>query len=154
MRSLHLILDTLNLQVLNLYFYKMKRRSYFKTIKKTGYLFLLFFVFSCQDNENQNDTLSVLQVMFEEIQTLANSVACTDATEWTFVSYGAKACGGPQGYIAYSNQIDVAYFLSLIEEYTTAEREYNIRWGIVSTCTLPPIPNEVSCQNGEAVLIY
>jgi hypothetical protein len=129
----------------------MKRRSSLKTI---GYLFVLFFVFSCVENDNQNDDLILLQGMFEEIQTLANSVACTDAATWTFVSYGAKACGGPQGYIAYSNQINVANFLSLIEEYTTAEREYNIRWGIVSTCDLPDIPTEVSCQNGEAVLIY
>ena len=132
----------------------MKRMNYKKFIRNIGCAFLLFFALSCQDNENQNDSLTVLQALFEEIQTLANSVACTDATEWTFVSYGAKACGGPQGYIAYSNQIDVAYFLSLIEEYTTAEREYNIRWGIVSTCDLPAIPTEVSCQNGEAVLIY
>ena len=132
----------------------MKRRNWFKAIKNLGCVFLLFFVLSWQDSENQNDDLTVLQVMFEEIQTLANSVACTDAAEWTFVSYGAKACGGPQGYIAYSNQIDVSYFLSLIEEYTTAEREYNIRWGIVSTCDFPAIPAELSCQNGEAVLIY
>ena len=132
----------------------MKRRNYFKILKNIGYLYLFFVVLGCQVTENQNDDLSSLQILFEEIQTLANSAACTDATEWTFVSYGAKACGGPQGYIAYSNQIDVAYFLSLIEEYTTAEREYNIRWGIVSTCTLPPIPEGVSCQNGDAVLIY
>lgn len=124
-------------------------------IKSIGYSLLLFLVVSCSiENDNQNDDLAALQVMFEEIQTLATSVSCTDATEWTFVSYGSKACGGPQGYIAYSNQINVAYFLSLIEEYSTAEREYNIRWGIVSTCDIPEIPTGVSCQNGSAVLIY
>jgi len=154
MRSLHLIKDTLDLQVLNLYFLTMIRRRYFKIIKSFGYLLLLFMVISCVENDNQNDDLAALQAMFEEIQTLASSVACTDATEWTFVSYGSKACGGPQGYIAYSTQIDVANFLSLIEEYSTAEREYNIRWGIVSTCDLPDIPAGVSCQNGDAVLIY
>jgi hypothetical protein len=124
----------------------MRRKSFLTDIKSIGYSLLLFLVVSCSiENDNQNDDLAALQVMFEEIQTLATSVSCT---------YGSKACGGPQGYIAYSNQINVAYFLSLIEEYSTAEREYNIRWGIVSTCDIPEIPTGVSCQNGSAVLIY
>ena len=97
------------------------------TFKNYGYLVLLFFVFGCQVNDNQNDDLSDLQAMFEEIETLARSVVCEDSDEWNFVSYGSKACGGPQGYIAYSAQINVENFLSLVEDYTITEREYNIR---------------------------
>lgn len=125
------------------------------TMKKWSFLLLLFFAFGCLDNGgNQNDDLAALQAMFEEIQALSDSVACTDSNEWVFTAYGSKACGGPQGYIPYSSQIDVADFLSKVEEYTVAERNYNIRWGIVSTCDVTPQPTDVVCQNGSAVLIY
>lgn len=123
-------------------------------MKKWSFLVVLFLVMGCEIAENQNDDLAALQAMFEEIETIATSVACTDETEWAFIAYGAKACGGPQGYIAYSNQIDVDDFLLKVEQYTLAERTYNIRWGIISTCDLPAQPSEVSCENGEAVLIY
>lgn len=123
-------------------------------MKKWYCVLLLFLVFGCQNNNDQSADLEALEAMFEEIEMLANSVACTDATEWLFTPYGSKACGGPQGYIAYSNQIDVANFLLKVEQYSEAEHNYNIRWGIISTCDLPLPPTGVSCEDDVAVLIY
>jgi len=124
-------------------------------MKKWSLLLLLFFAIGCLDNGgNQNDDLLALQAMFEELEALSNSAACVDSAEWVFTAYGSKACGGPQGYIPYSSQIDVADFLSKVEEYTVAERNYNIRWGIVSTCEVTAQPTDLVCENGSAVLIY
>ena len=95
-----------------------------------------------------------LMALFNEIYNLSLSVSCEDAKDWTFSAYGSKACGGPQGFIAYSTKIDVEAFLDKVETYTALENTYNIKWGIISTCDLPQQPKVVECQNGYPVLNY
>ena len=95
-----------------------------------------------------------LMDLFEEISALSYSVSCTDSSDWNFTPYGSKACGGPQGYIAYSNQIDVAQFLQKVEAYNLAEKQYNIKWSISSTCDVPQQPTAIECQNGHLVFKY
>ncbi|MFD1615235.1 hypothetical protein [Gelatiniphilus marinus] len=95
-----------------------------------------------------------LMDLYNEIYNLSISVSCTNANDWLFTAYGAKACGGPQGYIAYSNQIDTDAFLQKVEAYNAAETAYNIKWDIVSTCDLPQQPKGVKCQNGFPLFIY
>ena len=104
-------------------------------------------------SEQEKDHRDLMD-LFNEISELANSVPCTDASDWSFTAYGSKACGGPQGYIAYSNQIDTVAFLEKVEAYRIAEHEYNIKWSIYSTCDLAQKPTTVECQNGYPVLIY
>ena len=123
-------------------------------MKRLIFVILTVLSLGCQDNATQEEELEVLNNMFAEIEMLANSVACENAADWNFVAYGSKACGGPQGYIAYSNQIDVNAFLRLVENYTTAEREFNLRWGVASDCAFVTPPSEVLCENGVAVLNY
>ncbi|TGV02496.1 lipocalin-like domain-containing protein [Flavivirga rizhaonensis] len=95
-----------------------------------------------------------LMDLFNEIYQLSTSISCTNANDWTFTAYGSKACGGPQGFIAYSTQIDTVGFLQKVKEYTNLEHAYNIKWNIVSTCDLPAQPKEVTCENGLPVLKY
>ncbi|WP_339659387.1 hypothetical protein [uncultured Polaribacter sp.] len=95
-----------------------------------------------------------LMDLFTEIETLSYSVSCANATDWNFVAYGSKACGGSQGYIPYSKNIDTVLFLEKIAQYTNAENEYNIKWGIASDCSITNPPTSVECQNGYPTLIY
>ena len=103
--------------------------------------------------EQEIDHRSLMD-LFNEIQNLTYSVSCSDSSNWLFTSYGAKACGGPQGYIAYSNKIDTVAFLQKIEAYSKAEKEYNYKYGVVSDCSLPNAPKSVECQNGYPILKY
>jgi len=102
-------------------------------------------------NTTFEEDLATLQQMRSDIQTIAESEPCLYAANWSFTAIGSKACGGPQGYIAYSNNIDVASFLNQVETYTLAEQEFNIKWGIISTCDLALMPNGISCVNSKAV---
>ncbi len=95
-----------------------------------------------------------LMDLFYEIENLAYSVTCTNATNWQFTPYVAKACGGPQGYIVYSNQIDTQYFLNKIAAYTQAEKDYNFKWAIVSDCSIVNPPKSIECKNGYPILKY
>ena len=95
-----------------------------------------------------------LMDLFNEIQSLSYSVSCSNATDWSFVAYGSKACGGAQGYIAYSSQIDTTSFLQKIEAYTKAEKDFNYKWSVISDCSITNSPTSVECQNGFPTLIY
>lgn len=103
---------------------------------------------------NQEKDYQKLMTLFSEIETLARSVSCTDSNEWSFTGYGTKACGGFQGYIAYSNKINVSDFLEKVTTYTKKEHEYNKKWNIVSNCSVPSKPSEVNCVNGLPVFKY
>ncbi len=109
--------------------------------------------FSCKDEElTQVQEAQNLDQMFSEITILAASVACDDSSEWKTTSYGSKACGGPIGYIAYSQAIDTALFLEKVEAHRTAQEEFNRRWEIISDCALAAPPNGVVCEDGKPVL--
>ncbi|RBW59578.1 hypothetical protein DS884_07530 [Tenacibaculum sp. E3R01] len=92
--------------------------------------------------------------MYSIFHTIATSKTCENSNDWAYTNYGSKACGGPQGYIAYSKKIDVSTFLKKVDIYTKAEDIYNKKWGIVSTCDIPPKPTNIECDNGVAVLKY
>lgn len=103
--------------------------------------------------DREKDHRALMDV-FDEIYELSISVTCSDSSDWSFVAYGAKACGGPQGYIAYSKNIDVEAFLQKVEAYTNLEKAFNEKWSIFSTCDLPAQPKSVSCSNGYPILNY
>lgn len=118
---------------------------------------LLLVFNSCETSDkltSQEKDLSNLVGLFTEIEELALSVSCLDANSWNFTAYGAKACGGPQGYIAYSSEINTSLFLQKIEEYTLAEKAYNLKWGIISTCDIQNAPSSIECNNNLPVLRY
>jgi len=102
-----------------------------------------------QDQEAQN-----LDQMLTEIQNLASSVSCENASDWTFTSFGSKACGGPVSFIAYSTSIDVNLFLKKIKEYQKAQEAFNSKWGIFSDCSFPQQPIRVICQDGNPIFEY
>ncbi len=117
-----------------------------------GMLLLLVICFSCKEEElTQAQDLQNLDQMLAEITSMAASVTCDDSSKWLTTSYGSKACGGPVGYIAYSQDIDTTLFLEKVEEHRKAEDEFNRKWGIISDCALAAEPNEVLCEDGKPV---
>lgn len=125
------------------------------------YITLLLFIAlvsmkSCDKNGNlsQEEEQQRLDAMYTEIQAMANSEPCVNAEDWTFTAIGAKACGGPMGYIAYSTKMDTEAFLEKVEEYTKKQDEFNKKWNIISDCMVPPTPQSVRCVDGKAELVY
>ncbi len=103
------------------------------------------------DQEKDHEDLVNL---FNELYAMATSKKCNNANDWLITAYGSKACGGPQGFMPYPNSIDVNLFIDKVSQYTQKEHQYNIKWGIISTCDLPAQPSGVKCENDLPVLIY
>ena len=102
----------------------------------------------------QEQESELLQKQYENIVSISESEDCLNSNDWLFTAIGNKACGGPTGFIAYSQNIDTVNFLNLVEDYTLAQKDYNQKWGIMSDCSVPPSPSSVKCENGFPVLIY
>lgn len=102
----------------------------------------------------QEQEFRVLMNLFDDALALIEDIPCDNSENWTFTPYGSKACGGPQWFVAYPNTIDTSGFLRKIETYTKAERDYNIKWSVFSTCDLVSPPKEVICENGFPVLKF
>lgn len=106
----------------------------------------------------ENTTLEEDQAILEElllsINTIAESESCEKAKDWKFTAIGHKSCGGAAGYIAYPKKIDETDFLEKVRKYTQAQREFNIKWSIPSTCEIRSEPKSISCVDGKAMLQF
>lgn len=114
-----------------------------------------FLLIACETkNTSQEEDREHLTSLFEQIENIAFSQNCIDASDWKFTAYGSKACGGAKGYIAYSKKIDEVAFLMLVENYTNKEKVYNIKWGVISDCSLVNPPSSIRCENDLPVFEY
>lgn len=89
-----------------------------------------------------------------KIDSLSLLYPCSDAAEWQFTAIGAKACGGPTGYVPYSFELDTAAFLELVENYTAIQEAFNREHDIVSDCAFLTLPSRVVCKDGKPELVW
>lgn len=72
-----------------------------------------------------------------EIRRLIGGAACTASEQCRTLAFGAKACGGPQSYLAWSTQVsDPAALRAAAERYAAWRREDLNKRGVVSDCAL------------------
>ncbi len=129
------------------------RIFFLNTLLVIGIITLL----SCEKtavNFSQDEDKEELQLLFSEIETLANQFNCENNVDWKFVEIGAKPCGGPNGFIAYSNKIDENIFLDKVKSFTEKQKRYNEKWTIFSDCKLIRIPVSVACVDGKPQFVY
>jgi hypothetical protein len=88
-----------------------------------------------------------------EIIRLAESVPCTNASEWKFTPMGSKACGGPARYIAYHQSVE-RELLDLVERFNSLQKAYNEKNNVISDCMLVGPPRTVQCEANKAILVY
>jgi hypothetical protein len=74
------------------------------------------------------------------------TAACTDSSQCKTVPLGARACGGPEGYLAYSTAATpAAPLLALAERYAQQRRAEQAASGMMSTCQMAIDPG-AACQ--------
>jgi hypothetical protein len=86
-----------------------------------------------------------------EAMALAKTDGCSSPGECRTAPVGSKACGGPRYYLVYCPRTtDSTALFRKLDAVAVAERAYNTRYKIVSTCEyrLPPqvVLNGGSCQ--------
>ncbi|SIQ19092.1 hypothetical protein SAMN05880574_10775 [Chryseobacterium sp. RU37D] len=104
------------------------------------------------DENSQKYDQAQLDKIKASIESEIAKEKCTDANEWTFAPMGAKACGGPQLYIAYPKKMEAA-LLPKINDYTEKVKAFNQKYNIVSDCMMIMPPTSIKCKDGKAELV-
>ena len=76
-----------------------------------------------------------------EAKALVKTEGCSSIAQCRAAAVGSRACGGPRYYLVYcSLSTDSAALFRKLDAVAQAEREYNTRYHIVSTCEfrMPP----------------
>jgi hypothetical protein len=87
-----------------------------------------------------------------QIRALIGDAACTDSSQCRTVGIGARPCGGPQAYLAWSTaHTDGAALAALAEKFRLEREAVNAASGELSNCRFFPDPG-ASCRAGTCQL--
>ncbi len=104
-------------------------------------------------NSNQELTRLELEKQLKEIYAFIDNRACSPDSECSFMPFGSKACGGPQGYLLFSSETDVPALHKMVEKHRKAEAAYNQQNSIISDCSIQLPPEKLACKDGKCVQI-
>lgn len=81
-----------------------------------------------------------------EARALAHADGCHSVTDCRTAPLGWRSCGGPRDYIVYcAATTDTSALFRTLAELVAAEKEYNLRSGMMSNCEMRVAP-QVSLQ--------
>ncbi|MYM21070.1 hypothetical protein GTP46_00200 [Duganella sp. FT135W] len=90
--------------------------------------------------------------LWKQIQAANTDLTCDNSSQCHSLGVGAKACGGPENYLAWSSKnSDGAKLKALVEQHSAARRADDKKQGIMSTCSVVSDPG-ASCRAGVCVL--
>ena len=90
---------------------------------------------------DRNKDWAQIVALEDQAKTLVKADGCTSADQCRTAPVGSRACGGPRYYLVYcSRSTDSAALYRKLDAIAHAEREFNTRYQIVSTCEfrMPP----------------
>ncbi len=80
----------------------------------------------------------------EAIEREIGDAACETSAQCRTIGVGAKACGGPEAYLAWSSAVsDPARLAALVSRHREARRQEVERSGMLSDCQITPDPGAV-----------
>ena len=90
--------------------------------------------------------------LLAQIQVELGDAACDGPQQCHSIAIGAKPCGGPDGYLAWSDKrTDLKKLRSLIERHASARKQENLRNGMMSTCVFETNPG-ATCEAARCTL--
>ncbi len=90
--------------------------------------------------------------LMEQINAEIGAASCDATAQCKTLAVGAKACGGPEGYLAYSTKIsNGARLAELAARDAQARKKADARAGMVSTCSIVSDPGAI-CEAGRCVI--
>ncbi|TDW52327.1 hypothetical protein EV144_1011016 [Flavobacterium sp. 270] len=131
-------------------------------MKKLSFILIVFcFAFASCNNDDKESTIeedvAKLEKMYDDIivYSQANTLPCTNSTEWGIIQAQHDACGPSKGYIPYAKKIDLNILQKKIEAYSKALGDYYTKWEIFNdVCQWSPPPTGVECVDGKPKLVF
>jgi len=90
--------------------------------------------------------------LLAQMRALIGNASCTDGSQCRTLPIGARACGGPEGYLAYStSSAPEAELKALAERHKQERADFHAKSGMMSNCRFMPDPGAV-CVAGTCQL--
>jgi len=87
-----------------------------------------------------------------QIRSLIGAAECSSDSQCQVLPVGARACGGPASYLAWSSaKTDAAQLQTLAERHKAEQQANNLATGRISTC-IAIAPPAVACRAGTCQL--
>ena len=84
-----------------------------------------------------------------EARALAHTGGCDSVAQCRTAPVGWRSCGGPRDYLVYcAATTDTIALFRKLAELEAAEKDYNIKSGLMSTCIMR-VPPQVSARGGS-----
>jgi len=97
-------------------------------------------------NVEMQEKLSRLE---REARALAHTAGCDSLAQCRTAPVGWRSCGGPRTYLVYcAATTDTLALFRKLAELEAAEKEYNLKSGLMSTCIMR-VPPQVSLRGGS-----
>ena len=101
--------------------------------------------------DQKSDWAAILKIE-EEAKALVKANGCTSDDQCRTAPVGSRGCGGPRYYLVYcARSTDSAALFKKLAEVEAAERAYNAKYQVASTCEfrMPPTVGVTagSCQS-------
>lgn len=97
------------------------------------------------------NSLAIEATLLQRIEAEIGTAACTGTDECRSLAIGAKACGGPTRWLAWSTSAsNAAQLQAWAAELAQRQRRREQALGMVSTCSVVPDPG-ASCEAGRCV---
>ena len=97
---------------------------------------------------SQQAEWAAIEKLEAEARALASTSGCSTAGECRSAPVGSRACGGPRYYLPYcSKTTDSVALYRKLDEVAAAERAYNTKHNMVSTCEMR-MPPELTLTGG------
>lgn len=89
--------------------------------------------------------------LMQQLKAEIGIAACDTSAQCKTIAVGHKACGGPEGYLAYSTKTgDAARVAKLAADYNTERKNQTAKSGMMSTCSVVLDPG-ATCSAGRCV---
>jgi hypothetical protein len=90
---------------------------------------------------SQQSDWAAIEKLEAEAKVIASTSGCSTASECRSAPVGSRACGGPRYYLPYcAKTTDSVALYRKLDQVAAAERAYNTKYQLASTCEmrLPP----------------
>jgi hypothetical protein len=101
---------------------------------------------SLPGSTQDEDWSNILQLE-AQAKAIVKTTGCSSVNQCKTAPVGSRACGGPRYYLTYcAATTDSAALYKKLDEISAAEKAYNQKYSIISTCEFrsPPVPTLVN----------
>ena len=99
----------------------------------------------------QQSDWSAIEQLESQAKAIAKTAGCAASSGCRAAPVGSRACGGPRYYIPYcSKTTDSVALYRKLDEVAAAEKAYNTKYRIASTCEFR-MPPEIQSVGGSCV---